>query len=350
MSGRVRRGLLVGLVMAGGGALGPSIVQTASAAGEAASFEAVARTAEVAPETDALAATFGEDCSKSRREIDRSRCRGMQTFVQEKMAQRLYTTVVDSPGVVSVSDYDAGAKGFRMRVVGCLTCEEPVDSPGVGKRFLTLKAPVKDAETMGAGVSLARPIMPFDSLEEARAWEATVKPNLRAEFVFRPAGSEWSYRQHKGIAFEPVAMRVFNRCTGDVVYSQPPSQGKVAVVEGLEGCGPGGDKTASVGRDPSKEGLADLPEKLGALEIGQALRLVREDVAACDTAFKMRGSVDLEFEVQGTGGTAQAVRAKGQLGGTDVAQCLLVAARKVQFPAFQQARQTFRYPVRLQGN
>jgi hypothetical protein len=341
MSARVRKGLILGLVAFGGGA---------HAAGEATSFEALARTAEVAPEVDALAATFGDDCARSRREIDRARCRGMQSFVQEKMARRLYTAVVDSPTVVTISDYDAGAKGFRMRVVGCLTCDDPVDAQGLGKRFLTLKVPAKDADTMGSGVTLARPAIPFDSLDEAKAWEATVKPHLRAEFVFRATGTEWGYRQHKGVAFEPVAMRVFNRCTGDVIYSQPPSEGKVTVVEGLEGCGSGvAERTAAVGRDSGKEGLEELPEKLGALEIGQALRAARGEISDCNTQFKMRGSVDLEFEVAGTGGTAQAVRAKGQLGGTDVAQCLLVAARKVQFPAFQQAKQTFKYSVRLSG-
>ena len=48
-------------------------------------------------------------------------------------------------------------------------------------------------------------------------------------------------------------------------------------------------------------------------------------------------------------GTAQAVRAKGQLGGTEVAKCLLDAVRTVKFPEFQRASQTFSFSVRLQG-
>jgi hypothetical protein len=346
MSVRVYRGLL-GTFLAGGLMAVPAV---ALAAPEATSYEAVARTAEPAPDVDALAATFANDCSRSRREIDRARCRAMQSFAGQKLPGRLYTMAVDSPNVVTVSGYDATVRGFRMKVVGCLTCDQPVQTAGGGKRFLTLKAPARDADSLGAGVSVARPDIPFDTLGEARAWETTVKPNLRAEFVFKGTGTEWNYRDHKGVAFEPVALRVYDRCTGHVVYSEPPSQDRVAVEAGLDGCG--GDKAGAnlalttSGRDKED---TDLPEKLGALQITDAVKEIRSDVSACDSQFRTKGTVELEFDVAGTGGSAQAVRTRGQLAGTDVAQCLLQAAHKVQFPKFQQGKQTFRYSVLLDG-
>ena len=79
------------------------------------------------------------------------------------------------------------------------------------------------------------------------------------------------------------------------------------------------------------------------------MKEIRADVSACDTQFRTKGTVELEFDVAGTGGSAQAVRTRGQLAGTDVAQCLLQAAHKVQFPRFQQGKQTFKYSVRLDG-
>jgi hypothetical protein len=344
MSGRVYKGLL-GACFAGGLMAMPPAV---SAAPEATSFEAVARTAEPAPDLDALAASFANDCTRSRREIDRARCRAMQSFVGQKLPNRLYTMAVDSPNVVTVSNYDATVRGFRMKVVGCLTCDEPVQTPGAGKRFLTLKAPGRDADSLGAGVSVARPNIPFDTLGEARAWETTVKPNLRAEFVFKGTGTEWSFRDHKGVAFEPVALRVYDRCTGHVVYSEPPSQDRVAVEAGLDGCP--GDKTSialtTSGRDKED---SDIPEKLGALEITDAVKEIRADVTNCDATHRTKGTVELEFEVAGTGGSAQAVRTRGQLAGTEVAQCLLQAAHKVQFPRFQQGKQVFKYSVLLNG-
>ena len=327
----------------------------ARAAGEATTFEAAARNAEEVPDLGALVSSLSSNCSSARREIDRARCRGMQSFLGAKLPNRLFSAVVDSSRVVTVSGYDAAVKGYRMKVVGCLTCDEALTDPNLGKRFLTLKVPSQEEETLAAAAALARPNVTFPNMDDARAWEAAVKPHLRAQFVFRPTAKEWTYKQHRGLAFEPVAMRVFNRCTGEIVYSEPPSQERsMAVAEGLDGC-ESDDKDApavtnAAGGKRKDEGLADLPEKLGASEIGQALRAARADMGACDSQFKTRGSVDLEFEVPGTGGPAQAVRAKGNLGGTDVAQCLLQAARKVQFPRFQESRQSFKYSVQLQGN
>jgi hypothetical protein len=368
MSGSVRASFLAvlgtGLGMMQGGV---------ARAAEPSSFEEVARKAAEAPALDAVVAPYLDDCTKARREIDRARCRGMQAFVQEKLPERTYTTVVDSPNVVSVSTYDAAIKGFRVRLVGCLTCEKPLVGPGGVKRFVTLKVPDRSAASFGSASTLADSTVSFDSVPEARAWEAKVKPHLRAEFVFRPADRPWSYKQHKGVAFAPVASRIFNRCTGEVIFSSPRSMDKVAVDEEVEGCQAGapvaasgrdkegGAQTAGApadqaadaeGRNPegrNKEGLDGRPEKLGATEISQALRPANSELRACDARFRTRGSVELQFDVPGQGGPAQSVRASGQLGGTEVAQCLLNAVRKVKFPQFQRANQTFSFSVRLQG-
>ncbi len=341
MSGTVRASLVfcVGLVA------------PRALAAEAASFEEAARSAAAAPAVETLVAPYLDDCAKARREIDRARCRGMQNFVRDQLPQRLYTTVVDSPNVVSVSGYDAGIKGFRIRLVGCLTCEKPVVGPGAQKRFVTLKVPDAHAANFGAASILADTTVGFDSLPEARAWEAKIKPRLRAEFVFKPAGKSWSYREHKGIAFAPVASRIFDRCTGEVLFSSPRSVDKVKVEEDVDGCKPG--DAAVAGRSDKdgldKEGLDPRPEKLGATEIAQAMKPARADLEACDTKYRTRGRVDLELVVPGQGGAAQSVRSRGQLGGTEVARCLEDAVRKIQFPGFQRASQTFSFSVPLQG-
>jgi hypothetical protein len=334
----------------------------AARAADPASFEEAAKDAATAPELDALVAPYLDDCSKARREIDRARCRGMRSFVNDSLPNRTYATVVDSPNVVSVSPYDAAIKGYRLKLVGCLTCEKPLAGPGGQKRFVTLKVPDRHAASFGTASKLADTTVSFDTVPEARAWEAKVRPHLRAEFVFKPTAKEWTYREHKGVAFVPVASRIFDRCTGEVLFSSPRSTAKVPVEEDVEGCAPaapvaaaaagrGGKDGAAVEGDGgrNKENLDGRPEKLGASEITQALRPVNAGVRACDTKFRTPGSVDLEFEVPGQGGTAQAVRAKGQLGGTEVAQCILEAVRKAKFPEFQRASQTFSFSVRLQG-
>jgi hypothetical protein len=254
---------------------------------------------------------------------------------------------VESPNAVSVSSYEGSIKGFRVRLVGCLTCEAPLDAPGGEKLLLTLKIPSKGAETMGAGVELARPAVAFKTVEEARAWEDTVKPQLRAEFVFRPTPTEWTFHKHRGLAFTLVASRVFNRCTGEVIFSEPRSEDKAWVPPGIEGCSKGSKEAMNL--DRAVEGGEAVPLRLGAAEINQALLGVQPDLGACDAQFKMRGAVVVEFVVGGDG-TLRSVRARGPTGEGGVAACVAQAARKVQFPRFGQASQTFKYAVPLRGD
>ena len=52
-----------------------------------------------------------------------------------------------------------------------------------------------------------------------------MRPFLRAEFLFQPADAEWSFGPSRGYALKFVGGRVFNRCTGEVLASKPPSDG-----------------------------------------------------------------------------------------------------------------------------
>jgi hypothetical protein len=329
---------------------------------KASSFEALLRTAEPAPKADALVAPFAEDCGHARREIDRARCRGTQAFLLQRLPQKTLHAVVDSARVVSVSGYDAAVHGYRVRLLGCVTCDEPVvDSQGE-QRYVTLAVPAKSAPSLREAVVLAETTVPVDNPAAGKTFETSVKPHLRAEFLFRGDGTAWTHGGRKGVAFSPLGMRIFDRCTGDVVYSQPRSEKPVAVVEDLPGCAPPsvasgpatgrsvvGDPTASAGDGRVKDGTKEAPAKLGASEIGAALRDARPAIAKCDAQYQKPGAVELEFDLNGAGGAPQAVRVKGNLGGTPVANCLLEAVRSAQFPQFQQARQTFSYSVRLGG-
>jgi hypothetical protein len=355
-------GVVVGMMLATGAAHAASAGAGPPKAGsQAGSFEEFLQAAEPAPKAEALVAPFAEDCGQARREIDRARCRGTQSFLRARLPGKTLHAVVDSARVVSVSAYDASVRGYRVRLLGCVTCDDPVlDSQGES-RYVTLAVPAKGAPSLREAVVLAETTVAVENPVAGRTFETEIKPRLRAEFLFRGDGTPWSHGGRKGVAFSPLAMRIFNRCTGEVIYSQPPSAKPVDVVEELPGCAPapvaakpaGGASGAAAAAVPgggrNKEGTPDAPEKLGASEIGTALRDTRTAVAACDAEYKKPGAVELEFDLSGAGGPPQAVRAKGALGGTPVANCLLEAVRGVQFPRFQQSRQTFSYSVRL-GN
>ena len=313
------------------------------------SFEGFLASAEPAPKAEALVAPFAEDCAQSRREIDRARCRGTQAFLRARLPGKTLHAVVDSARVVSVSAYDGGVRGYRVRLLGCVTCDDPVvDSQGEA-RYVTLAVPAKTAPSLREAVVLAETSVQVDNPEAGRLFEAQVKPHLRAEYLFRGDGRAWTHGGRKGVAFTPIAMRIFDRCTGAVIWSQPRSEKPVAVVEDLPGCKAPAPAvvSASGGRNKEATAIPGAPEKLGASEINAALHETRAAIAACDAQYKKPGAVDLEFDLKGSGGAPQAVRAKGSLDGTPVANCLVEAVRGVKFPRFTQARQTFSYPVRL---
>ncbi len=341
------------------------------------SFEALVRAADSAPDADALVAPFAENCENARREIDRARCRGSQAFLRNRLPGKNLHAVVDSTRVVSVSGYDASLRGHKVRLLGCLTCDDPAKGPQGETLYVTLASPRKGGASLREEVVLGQTAMRFEDPAKAREFESTVKPHLRAEFVFRGDGTPWSFGKQRGVAFTPIAMRIFNRCTGDVLYSQPASEGPVTVVKGLSGCEAPEAVASDTGKTEAKteaktsgalaqasntsdaddsqpgqgkqgkEGTEVAPEKLGAREIVDALKPSRDAVAACDAQWNQPGAIELEFDLSGSGGAPQSVRAKGKLGGTSVANCVLNAVRATKFPKFVQARQTFSYSVRL---
>lgn len=332
----------------------PPALDNAAALKGTESFESLVAAAVAAPSADALIAPFAQDCERSRREIDRSRCRGTQSFLRARLPQKLMSAVVDSTRVVSVSGYDAGVHGLRVSLVGCLTCDDAAKGAEGEPTYVTFAVPGNDAATLREGVILGEAVFKVGNPAEANTFEANVKPHLRAEFVFRGEGKQWKHKGQKGVAFPPVGMRIFNRCTGDVLFSQPQSSARVNVVKGLPGCDgdPGlaaGSSGASESSGRDKEDVAAEPEKLGARELTDALKATRAAIVACDSQFKTPGTVNIELDLTGTGGTAQSVRTKGKLVGTQVADCVGQAVRTAQFPRFQQSRQTVSYQVRLQG-
>src|SRR5688572_16791859 len=136
MGGKMVSTLVFGSFLAAAGAafaVAPAAAPTptpGASAPQSLSFEELVKQSVPAPTADALVAPFAEDCERSRREIDRARCRGTQAFLRAKLPGKLLHSVVDSTRVVSVSAFDASVRGFKVRVLGCLTCDEPAEGPG----------------------------------------------------------------------------------------------------------------------------------------------------------------------------------------------------------------------------
>ncbi len=301
-------------------------------------FEALAQGATEGMDLATLVGPFVDDCAKARRDIDRARCRGMHAQLKRQLPGKSFSAVVDEPGVVLVSEYDARLRGMRMRVFGCLACQRPVVVGAAGeKRFVTLKVPAKGA-ALPAASEIANTIVDLPNVTAADEWSKTVKPHLRAEFVFQPADAEWTLAAGKGLAFKLLGGRVFNRCSGEVIWSEPKSAEAASRDADDPVCG--GGKAVAGGEPASGDGMAQL----GMAQINETMAGLRGDIDSCGRKFSQKGTATLAFTVRGNG-LVQSVNVEGGLGGTALAECLVDGARKLQFPKFAADKQSFKYPV-----
>ncbi len=309
-------------------------------AADAPTFESLATGASAEPDLATLVAPFAEDCARARREIDRARCRGARAQLVARLPTKSFVSVVTDPEIVAVGEYDGRKQGARLRLFGCLACRNRVTVGDAEQRMVTLKVPGGGA-TLAESVEIHSVIVTFPSASDAVIWTKNVKPHLGAEFVFRPSGLAWTSHGHKGYAFTLVAARVFDRCTGDVILSEPKSAGPAAHADDDPGCVRGATPVAAA----SDEGEpVALPERLDPAAINQAMVGMRERRDACHKQFPMQGTATLAFEVSGKGIVVTA-DVEGRLAGTALAGCLIDSARALQFPRFSVDRQRFKYPL-----
>jgi hypothetical protein len=239
-------------------------------------------------------------------------------------------------------------KGYHVVLAGCVACTKPV-AIGHAKepRFVTLKVPDKQADSLPAAVSLSRNTFGFDSLADAKRWLDTERPFLRAEFLFQPqiVGDVWTFGASHGVALKLVGARVYNRCTGDVLVSKPPSTAMI------DRPGPGREDPSCKARAAEANAAPppppeDRPAQLSQALIADAMAKIRPQVFACYQQFKVPGMLELAFVIAGNG-TVQSVSVSPAWRGTPTGLCVRDAVKDAHFPPFQLDEQKFTYPFFL---
>jgi len=332
--------------------LGATAAPTPAPASDAAgaSFETVGQGAVKTRDIATLLSPFVERCDNEKRDIDRARCQATTAWLRQTLPRRTFAFTTDEPGVVAVSDYDAAVKGYHVALAGCVACSKPIT---IGKakepRLITLKVPEKDADSLMKAVSLSRNTFGFDTLADAKRWLDAERPYLRAEFLFQPqiVGEVWTYGADRGVALKLVGARIYNRCTGDVLVSKPPSTNMA------ERPSPGREDPACKARPttaaepaPAPPAADDLPTQLSKALIADSMAKIRPQVFACYQQFKSPGTIELIYVVAGNG-TVQSVAVGPAFAGTPTGQCVLQAAKDAHFPAFKMEQQKFTYPFFL---
>jgi hypothetical protein len=268
----------------------------------------------------------------------------------------------DDPAAISVSEYDAGIKGYHLNLSACVACTKPIAiGPSGEPRFVTLKTPQKGAASLPMAVEILHSAVGFEGLPEAKRWLADIRPTLRAELVFRPVESEWTFGAERGYALEFLAGRIYNRCTGEILASRPPSTGRVelaATERSDQGCaqphpaaaaGGGAESPSSPGGGEGNGDSGDdehLPAELSTSTIAESMSQIRAQVFACYQKFQVPGNVQLTYEVA-SNGLVQSIRLGGSLDGTPTGACVLDAGKNARFPRFQAPTQKFSYPFFL---
>lgn len=335
---------LTGLASAAGDSAPELAAKPAEA--PASSYEALAKGAARTRDVATVLGAFVDRCDAEKRDLERARCRTTQAYLKSVLPQRTFSVPADDPAAISVSEYDAGVKGYRVSLAGCVACTKPVS---VGRarerRFITLREPQKDAESLPKAVEVSRSTLGFDNLVEAKKWLDRVRPFLRAEFLFQPADSEWSFGPSRGYALKFVGGRIFNRCTGEVLTSQPPSVGLADLPTGSRedaACLDAGGTAPVAGRDDDTK----LPGELPRDAIADAMTRIRPQVFACFEKFKTPGTAQLTYVVAGNG-MVQSIRVGGSFDGTPTGECVLDAGKNARFPRFKAPSQQFSYPFFL---
>lgn len=307
-----------------------------------ATFEAVIDGAVPVGDLGTLLTPFAGKCDGETRDLDRVRCQTTRAYLRRVIPHQSFWSMVDDPMALTVSEFDGSIKGYHLSIAGCLACVHPVT---VGRqkeeRLVTLKAPDKGAGSLRAGVELGHNAVAFDNLGEAKSWLKESRNALRMQVVFQPNPTEWTYESDHGYALTMLGMRVFNRCTGEILVSRPPSTGEIELPGLDQGC-----RQDSSSDDTDSTRAANLPPELSKSDIEQAMKIIRPQVFACFEKFKVPGMASFEFVVA-SNGSVNTVRLDGQFQGTPTGACLLEAAQNARFASFSHERQKFSYPFFL---
>src|SRR5262249_17380473 len=130
------------------------------------------------------------------------------------------------------------------------------------------------------------------------------------------------------VPVEVIGWRVFNQCTGEVMWSEPASRTAAAINKAARRPPPQEPKPGSL--EPAAP--ADKrPARLGRYDIEQTLAGTKPRVRECYERYEISGRADLVLEVEGTG-AVQAAAIKGPFEDTPTARCLLEALGGVKFP------------------
>jgi hypothetical protein len=229
--------------------------------------------------------------------------------------------------------WTSGEKQVGLELHGCLACGKPLllgDPPK--PRFVTVRVPKAIRAGQVAGLDVGFYGVPQPSKGAAARFVKDTMPHLVTQFVFR-VGPVWKSGGYDGVTFVPVAQRIFDRCTGKVYASEPPSAKPAAALP---------DKSCPA------QPVADevLPEQLSRDQVVKTMRTVEPKIHSCYLANKQEGTVQVRLVLDGSG-RLDGLQVGAPFDGTPSGECVKKAVSSASFGRFTGEKMTIIYPFML---
>jgi hypothetical protein len=268
-------------------------------------------------------------------------CRAIREYMQRRTTRKIFTAFSDN-GALSFGNYDNAKFEYPIKILGCITCNKPASFDPLlfkkNKFYIASKTEPVKSKTGLKWSELSKFTMPVDPRKLGDFLKNT-KPFLKVQVLFRVTkGKIFNPKLgHQGITLHTGGFRVVNVCTGEILYSNPPSRGKGPIFKA--GC----KSTKKVVKDPSK----NLPKKLSNSSILKVIKSIRKKIKSCYEIFQIPGKAKVSVKVSGKTGKVIYTKVKGSFSGTPTATCILKYVKGLVFSKFKNKKQSFRYTFNL---
>jgi hypothetical protein len=261
--------------------------------------------------------------------------------VRDQMLERLKSTTFVGLGdeaALTWTPWAPDEKQLGLELHGCLVCKKPLQLGGSDEpRFVTSRVPkaIKGGRSVGLDIGFYEVALP-DQAAAARFTKLTV-PKLVTQFVFK-VGPVWkSGDKLGGVTFVPLAQRIFDRCTGKVYASEPPSQKPAE---------PQPDATCPAKAPVAAHSEEKIPEQLSRDQVVKAMRAVDTKIHSCYLKFKQEGTVSVKMVLDGQSGI-EGLSLTAPFDGTPVGECVKKAVSAAPLGKFSGDKMTIIYPFLL---
>ena len=305
------------------------------------SFEYLAKTSVPVYNLKSILRPFVATCSNKKTRFKKLFCSALNERLKSQHQSKVYHLAVEETSSVGplVAFFRAKPKPHaEIYVRGCLTCKEPMLARAGGDiskgRFFTLKLPrdvkIKRGKVQYelVNIGMAKYILDLPPKMTAKTFKTEVLPHLRLDLLFRPvAGVTKVGRRFKyGVfTFQPAGHRVYQKCSGQVLGSVPPMQGKYQVDKN--------DLTCPQNQPKVVVAKPKLPTTMDQGKVKKLMDLVNSDLGACYEMFGKAGDVPVDVVVASSG-KVKVAKVAGDLAGTPTAVCVERMIKALVFPKF----------------